>query len=70
MYVQQGYVFGHVGLCMYVCMYVYILYVYMYIIYNVYNVDKNAQKRGLICQGIRSGKEIWNQSINGTGERF
>ena len=29
-------------------------------------VEFNSQKRGLQCQAIRSGKEIWNHSINGT----
>ena len=29
-------------------------------------VEFNGQKRGLLCQAIRSGKEIWNHSINGT----
>ena len=26
----------------------------------------DGQKSGLLCQAIRSGKEIWNHSINGT----
>ena len=29
-------------------------------------VKFNGQKRGLLCQAIRSGKGIWNHSINGT----
>ena len=29
-------------------------------------VKFNGQKRGLLCQAIRSEKEIWNHSINGT----
>ena len=28
-------------------------------------VKFNGQKRGLLCQAIRSGKGIWNHSING-----
>ena len=31
-------------------------------------VEFNGQKRGLLHQAIRSGKEIWNYSINGTEE--
>ena len=81
-YAQQGYVFGHVGLCMCVCMCVYVcMYVYVdkkravwglttgkspvSVIYCSL-VEFNGQKRGLLCQAIRSGKEIWNHSINGT----
>ena len=70
-YVQQGYVFGRVGLCMYVCT-VYVYYVdqertvwgfttrkslVSVIYYSL--VEFNGQKRGLLCQAIRSGKEIW-----------
>ena len=86
---QQGYVFGHVSLCMYgmyVCIYTYIhtvLSTHTHIYIYIYNVDKkravwgltigkspvsviycslvkfNGQRRGLLCQAIRSGKEIW-----------
>ena len=33
-------------------------------------VKFNGQKRGLLRQAIRSVKEIWNHSINGTEEGF
>ena len=73
--------FGRVSLCMYVCMYVWI-YVCICgqkravwglttwkspisVIYCLL-VKFNGQKRGLLCQAICSGKEIWNHSINGT----
>ena len=67
-------VFGHVGLCMYVCMYMWtktpavcgfttrkspVSVIYCSL------VKFNDLKRGLICQAIRSGKEIWNHSITG-----
>ena len=29
-------------------------------------IEFNNQKRGLVCQVIHSGKEVWNHSINGT----
>ena len=59
--------FGHVGLCMYVCMYV---CMYMWTKRAVWGlttknhviycslVEFNSQKRGLLCQAIRSEKEI------------
>ena len=75
MYAQQGYVFGRIGLCVYVCMYVYVdkkRAVWglttgkspVSVIYCLL-VEFNGQKRGLLCQAIHSGKEIWNHSING-----
>ena len=70
-----------VYVCIYVCMYVYDYVMYVdkkravwglttgkspvSVIYCSL-VKFNGQKRGLLCQAIRSGKEIWNHSINGT----
>ena len=67
-----------VCVCMYVCMYVYIYVDKKRTVWGLTTgkspvsviycslVEFNGQKRGLLCQAIRSGKEIWNHSINGT----
>ena len=76
-YAQQGYEFGCVGLCKCACLYMYVaknLAVWGLTArkspVSVILVEYNHQKRGLLCQEIRSGKEIPKHSINGTGEGF
>ena len=62
-------------LCMYVCMYMWTKKQAVWglttgkspvSVINCSLVKFNGQKRGLLCQAIRSVKEIWNYSINGT----
>ena len=78
-YAQQDYAFGCIGLCVcvYVCVYmwpkklpVWGLTAWKSPISVTYCsfVEFNCQKMHLLCQVIRSGKEIWKHSINGTRE--
>ena len=71
--------FGHVVLCMYVCMCVYMwpkrLPVWGLTTWNspigktyCSLIEFNHQKRHLQCQTIHSGKEIWKHFINEVGE--
>ena len=73
-YAQQDYVWS----CrfVYVCVYVYVDKIMGCLGYITTGkspvsviycslIEFNGQKRGLLCQVIRSGEKIWNHSING-----
>ena len=68
--------FGHVGLCTYVCVCMY-MWTKKRAVWGLTTgkspvsviycslIEFNSQKWGLLRQAIHSEKEIWNHSING-----